>query len=372
MLIPLILLLIALAVLLWKNPRTYDAGGAELVYRSGGISWHLLLRNDQVDFLHWTAPQALYTRTLVRGTQAAIPLQLYVYREDTGENARTEFAEQIEKTVVTVTAEPGSESASPGVPAWNPGFPDAMLEADIVYDTDCASNEIVWTLTMKNGDSLILREKMEIHIRPEASYSYKNTPLESMEELQALIGKAEREVSKDAVVTITLAPVVYEGDLEIENRAVSLVGTEDENGRTAFTGTLRIRSEEPQHPTVSHILFTGNNAQNGLEASASVAVEDCVFERCRIGILGEDGSSPIIDGCRFENCGIGVCMNSSNSILRAAFIHESAFLANETAILLERLPFDDTFYLISCTFSDNKTDVENHAGNKIEYMNSGG
>lgn len=367
-----VLLAIALAVILWRRPRRYEADGAELVYKAGGASWHLLLRNDQVDFLHWTTPQELYTRTLVRGTQAAIPLQLYVYGEGSGENAKVPFAELVEHTAVTVSAAPGSKAASASVPAWNPGFPDAMLEADIVYDTDCSANDIFWTLTMKNGDTLVLREKMEIRVRPEASYSYKNTPLETMEDLKALIEKAGREVSPDAIVTVTLAPVVYEGDLTIEGRAVSLVGTEDESGRTTFTGTLHIRSEEPQHLSVSSICFRGNNAGCGIEATSSFEAESCLFEGLETGILAGDGSCPILSGCRFENCDTGVLIDSSSSLLRAAFIHESVFTGNKTAVLLERLPFDDTFYLISCTFADNETDVVNHAGNKIEYMNSGG
>ena len=372
LLIPVFLLIIVLAIVLWKKPRTYEADGADLVYKAEGVSWHILLRNDQVDFLHWTTPQPLYTRTLVRGTQAAIPLQLYVYREDTGENARAAFAELLENSTVAVTADPGSGSASPSVPAWNPGFPDAMLEADIVYDTDCSSNDITWTLNMKNGDTLILRERMEIHIRPEASYSYKNTPLETMEDLKALIEKADREVSQDAIVTITLAPVVYAGDLVIDSRAISLIGTEDEKGRTTFTGTLSIRSEEPQHLSLSHIHFAGDGSGHGIEAASSFEAETCSFEGLQIGILAGDGSCPILSGCRFENCGTGVLIDSSSSILRAAFIHESVFISNKIAVLLEHLPFDDVFYFISCTFTDNETDVENHAGNKIEYMNSGG
>ncbi len=372
LLIVAVLLAVVLAAVLWERPRTYESDGAELVYKANGVSWHLLLRNDQVDLLHWTTPQELYTRTLVRGTQAAIPLQLYVYREDTGENAREEFADLVERSDVAVTAAPGSGTASASVPVWNPGFPDAMLEADIVYDTDCSANDIFWTLTMKNGDTLTLREKMEIRVRPEASYSYKNTPLETMEDLKALIEKAGREVSPDAIVTVTLAPVVYEGDLTIEGRAVSLVGTEDENGRTTFTGTLHIRSEEPQHLSVSSIHFRGNDAGCGIEAASSFEAEACSFEGLETGILANDGSCPILSGCRFERCGTGVLIDSSSSLLRAAFIHEGVFIGNKTAVCLERLPFDDPFYLISCTFTDNETDVENHAGNKIEYMNSGG
>ena len=372
LLIAAVLLAIVLAAVLWKRPRSYEADGAELVYKSGGVSWHLLLRNDQVDFLHWTTPQELYTRTLVRGTQAAIPLQLYVYREDTGENAKDAFAELVERSAVTVTAAPGSGIASASVPAWNPGFPDAMLEADVVYDTDCSANDIFWTLTMKNGDTLTLREKMEIRIRPEASYSYKNTPLETMEDPKALIEKAGREVGPDAIVTITLAPVVYEGDLAIEGRAISLVGTEEGSSRTTFTGTLFIRSEEPQHLSVSSIHFRGNNAGTGIEATSSFEAEACSFEGLETGILAGDGACPILSGCCFESCGTGVLIDSSSSLLRAAFIHEGVFIGNKTAVCLERLPFDDTFYLISCTFTDNETDVENHAGNKIEYMNSGG
>lgn len=101
-------------------------------------------------------------------------------------------------------------------------------------------------------------------------------------------------------------------------------------------------------------------------------MNSCVFERLKTGVLAGNGSCPILSGCRFEGCDTGVLINSSSSLLRAAFIHESVFVANKTAVLLERLSFDDPFYLISCTFTDNETDVVNHAGNKIEYMNSGG
>ena len=300
-----------------------------------------------------------------------MPLQLYVYREDTGENAREEFAKLLEKSSAAVTADTGSEPASSGVPAWNPGFPDAMLEVDIIFDTNCAANSIAWTLNMKNGDTLILHEKMEINIRPEATYSYQNTPLTTMEELKALIEKASREVSADAMITITLAPVTYEGELVIEDRVISLVGTEEGSSRTTFTGTLRIRAEDPHQAQVKNILFRGDGTGTGIEATATFEAEECVFEDLDIGVMEDDGSSPVISACRFEHCRIGVLMDSSNSKRRAPLISDSVFTANKTAILMEQLPYDDTFYIISCTFTDNEADVVNHTNNKIEYMNGG-
>lgn len=83
---------------------------------------------------------------------------------------------------------------------------------------------------MKNGDTLVLHEFMKIQTHPEASYSYENTPLETMEDLKALIAKIESEVSPEAIVRITLAPVVYEGDLELANRAIFLTGTANDSG----------------------------------------------------------------------------------------------------------------------------------------------
>ena len=330
----------------------YDENSAEISYKN----WNMVLRYARDDDFHFDSAQDFYTKTLNAGVQAAIPLQLYVF-----DNEKTlkseEFLDQLESTEIRAIPIGDSSAAECSTPGSNDLFPKATLESDVVYDTDCSENEIQWTFHMKNGDTIVLHEKMEINIRPEENYSYTDMPLDTMTDLQELIDKAEDELSPETAVTITLAPVVYEGDLDIRDIRLTLVGTEG----TTINGKVNIAPDLPQFASFNNIVFTSG----GIEAYSPFSCEDCTFKDCEEGILAEDGSWPMPWHCVFENCETGLHINTENCSIQNQDLTENEYYNNGTAILIEQVPYDDPLYLSYCVFEGNEADIDNRTDVEI-------
>ena len=366
-----VLLLAVLALLFWPRPKTYeDKGSAELIYQAEGSVWHLVLRNSVSDAFHWREAQPLYERTVQKGQQAAIPLQLVVYDEETQENRAEAFAQLIESQTVTVQAAAGSQPAEVSQPQANGGFANALAVADIVYLSDCFENEITWSIRMKNGDTLLLHEAMLIHNYKEVSYSYETTPLETAEELQSLLDEIGASQKEDTIATVQLAPVRYEGDLELPNAMLILEGSSQGESRTVICGLLRVREDRGRmHNVAKDLVFDGteNGGKAGLVLSVPFFAENCTFLGCETGVLGLEGSWPMVSGSTFRGCKTGICADSGSASARNALYQGNSFYDNETAVQLIRMPSADTLYFIDCVFEGNGTDIDNQAGNPIRY-----
>jgi len=195
-------------------------------------------------------------------------------------------------------------------------------------------------------------------------------PLSTTAEVQAFLDQLD-SVTEDpnTVVTLELAPVVYEGDLDISGRAVSLTGSSGEKGSTVIRGCVSIDTRSPLYATFSGITFEGPGT--GILAAEGFWVKDCRFDGKDTGILGLDGSWPIIEFCSFTGCGTGLHFNSSTSTMRNALYQGLSFINNGTGVLLERVPGNDTFYFLDCTFEGNGTDIENLSKNEILYSLDG-
>ena len=354
----------AVTAVLGTGGKTVETGSAEVVYRTGGSVWHVLLRNAASDSFHWQTPQDMYRRVIREELTGAIPLQLYVYDEKTGETRAEELRELLDRSELTITATEGSNAADHGNPEVNPGFPEAALVADIVFDSTCSDNEIVWTLHMKNGDRLILHEHMQIAVMKREEYSWETTELDSSEKLQALID-AVGESGGEKEVIISLGPTVYGDEIVIEKAAVSLVGYDGPEGKTVFAGGIRVGTSSPYACSLKDLWFEGGTT--GITATSSFFAEDCTFRGLDVGILGADGSWPMPGGCIFENCRIGLHMNSSSSESRNGWFGENTFRGNGTAVLLENMPSNDDLYFVYCVFEDNGTDMDSRVDNRILY-----
>lgn len=347
------------------KPKTYDNGGAQIVYDQGRADWHFLLRNS-VDGFHWQTAQGMYSRMCTAGTQAAVPLQLYVYDEETGKSAAEEFLKAMDSSEVAAFPRDGAVPMECSRPASNPGFAMAALESDVVFTAGWGTNDIVWTIHMKNGDTILLHEVVEILVNPEVSYTWETTPLGTTEEVKALLERIEEEVEDpDTVVNITLAPVEYEGDLNIMERTVNLKGSSDGENSTVIKGCLTVDSRIPAYVVASDLTFEGEGT--GIFAKEGFRAVNCTFRGKDVGVYGAEGSWPILEGCTFENCGIGWHFNSSTSTMRSALVYQVTFKGNGTGVLFEKVPGTDVFYFLECTFEDNGRDIENFAGNEISF-----
>lgn len=359
----LILILAASAILLRHRPRTYDAGDTgELVYESDGKTWHLLLRNSVTDTFHWREPQPVYSRLIESGQQAALPLQLNIYDEKTQENAASEFAGLIDHSEITFTSLTGTDQLEISSPQANPAFPQSVFEADVVYHSDCGNNQITWTLHMKNGDVLVLNEAMELRVRPEVSYSYKDTPMETAEDLNRLFVEIDETVDPEALVIIDLPPVTYEEDVKLGVHSFKIHGSSE--GNTVFHKQFIVPSQSSGKIDLYGCTFEG--AASGVRAYFTVFLDSCTFKECETAVLGVESSWPSLMNCTLENCRTGLIIDCPNSTSHNALYQGNTFRGNKTAVLLEKLPGEDVLYFIDCIFEDNGTDIDNRTGNEIK------
>ena len=346
-----VLILIAVSVaglMLWSRHRPGEySGGADISYRG----WHLLLRNTSADTSHWTTSQETYSRSLMPGTQAAVPLQLYVYDEESEENVAEAFLKDLEKSEIKAVPRPSGEEMECSRPGRNNSFPKAALVSDILFSTDCGTNDIEWSCSMKNGDTIVLHETIEIKALEDRTLTWEEIPLTTSGEVQAAIDSAE---AGDALVTLVLAPdTVYEGDLRINEKVVCLTGSEG----SVLEGMVSVGTMEPQPVIIENITFEGQGS--GIVGTAPFFVQGCTFTGCRTAVCADNGSWPIVYDCAFRSCQAGIRFNSEETRAKSALYSGDSFVENETAVLLERVPGDTKLHFEGCVFEGNGIDIDN-------------
>lgn len=94
--------------------------------------------------------------------------------------------------------------------------PDA---AGIKYVDFCLWNDgdyeaqLVFTVTMRNGDVIRVRQTHHFHAVKTYTYTPKDSPMNTLEDLRALLEEINRTAEPDADIDIRLPPVTYEGEL---------------------------------------------------------------------------------------------------------------------------------------------------------------
>ena len=166
---------IGIAFSIYHRPKTYE-GGAQITYTDKGKSYKVLLSFSEEGGMTGHA-QGERTDTLSEGMNSALPCQLYVLNKDTGELAGEEFSKEVESCKVDTNPSEGSQKMEYVEPVYNESFPNAAYVSDINYVSDSGTNDIQWTLTMKNGDTIFLSTRLTIEKQPAVSYYAEDTQI---------------------------------------------------------------------------------------------------------------------------------------------------------------------------------------------------
>ena len=354
----LVLAAAALAFLLRQTPapQIYE-GGAEVVDPAEGGVCHVLLTFQSGDQVQRDAqPEA--SSTLPDGTQFYFPSQLYVYRENTEEDVTGAFLELVERAEVTAEPEDGAQAMTATEPAYDESFPYAAMASHIGYSAACGTNQILWTLTMKNGDTIRLRQTIHASLQPTVDYYPEDAPMDTLKQLQDLVDAISREVDPGTAVNLYLPPVTYEGGLSLSDRTCTLYGSSDGERRTTFTGTVSVGTDTPQFTEIYGVCFQGSGG-TGLLARGSVQLYDCVFTGWDTGALAADGAWVAAEDCVFSDNAVGLQFDTGHSSMSAPVFPNNQFLRNGTGILLARVPGTELLSFPGCEFSDNGTDIDN-------------
>ena len=350
----LVLIVAALAVFLPHWPKTFE-GGASVTYTDKDGTYDLLI-STLLDGISSNQPQEKRMISFSVDEQSCLPDYLGVYQN--GELMDPEgFLDKVERC--SLEAFPNENGALEILgPLYDEMYAPSVLEADVIFTGGSGTNELVWTLTMKNGDTIQLTHTLEVLPLVHQTYTAEETSLATTEDLNALLDRIDQEVPVDTIVDIYLPPVTYTGDLEISSRAVNLYGCSDGSGRTAIEGTLTVSTHDPAYVTLWNLDFAGSGG-TGLSASASTNIRGCSFTGYDIGAAVKDGGMIGVEECVFRDNGIAFSYDTQHySFFKTGFPY-CKIEGNDIGVQFVSLPGATPLDFGSTVFSGNRIDIEN-------------
>ena len=359
------LLILALAVAGWlyTRPKVYDNGTAEIIYTDGDGSYQLLLNYFGDRF----QPMADYSEEVEEGTTSNKPSRLLVNHVDTGVNAKEAFRRKVDSVSVEFLQAGGPEPWQSSGPVILDYDQEAAYRTILTYTDRSGNMELRWTIRMKNGDTIRLYQRMELGVVPTRHFTPENAPMDTIEELQALVDEVNGTIPASIIVYIHLPAVTYGGSLVLDTRSMNLIGSEGADGaRTAFTGTLQATAQRGYICQFRGLDFVGDGEGVGVSASARINFQDCRFAGWRTGVLCYGESWVNAKDCTFEDNTVGFHFNSAGKNANDHMYSGNLFRRNGTAILLESVPGDQALYFEGTRFSRNGTDIDNRCGHETD------
>ena len=317
-----------------------------------------------------TEPVGYHSELIPANDGASVDCPATVIAEDavTQDYAAEDFAALLDSWDVSVTAPEGVSR----VKLWDaeeetPESP-ALLYRRLRADPTCTHNEVVWTLRMKSGDVLHLTMTVEFEEQQALRITPEDAPLETAQELQALLDRLAEEYDADTSITVELPDVTYDAPVSV-GCAVTLKGS-----GTAFAAPVTVTplsDTERCHAYVrfSEVSFEGDGSGTGVTARAPTYLENCRVTGWDVGALAVNGGWVYLHGGYIGGNGVGARYDSAYSNSYTYTIRHIDFLNNTTALELLCLPPNSYAALDDCRFRGNDVDVANPGSYRIEVNN---
>ncbi len=332
----------------------YEADGAYLAYSDSGGDYELVAAFFPGDIEN-KKPVKSKTVSQVVDEESAMTVMIGVYRDEKLLEDPEEFFDKVEKC--TLTAEPNENGAVRlSEPEYKPDFAPAARESDLYYDGSSGTSELYWELIMKNGDTLRLKQIFEVLPLEHQVITADDVPMETIDDIKALIDKINTEASDDAVIDVYLPPKTYTGDLSIVSRSFNLHG--DPEGGTVLQGSLSVNNDFPYNVFLSDISFEGQGG-TGLSATASVSMESCSFSGYDIGAVALDGGMISVHDCSFTDNTVGFKYNSARHSSFDAVFPGNTFTGNDIGVQFKQLEGTICIVFDGTVFEDNRVDIDN-------------
>lgn len=345
--------------------RVYDNGAAALNYAYNGKTYSLLAHFGYSPDGPCREPEPEFSVALEQdGTSDTMTMVTVV--DHSGANAAEEFRACVEEVrLEAVNPENGPEALV--VKEWGAdgNYQNAAYVGKLRMNSADCDPGVAWVLTMKNGDTLVLRQTIHLSLLQKTIFDQTNADLSDIDGLKALLEKIEMELPADMVVDIYLPPVRYEGGLTIENHAVNLYGSNEGDAMTTFTGTVTVGTRQPVLPEFYGLRFEGSGG-TGLWATSPVHLHDCSFTGWDTAAYMGDGSFILPMNCTFAGNGIGLHMDSVNSTASSSALPDNTFTGNGTALRIDGIPMAEPLGFINCLFRQNTVDIDNPSGHEID------
>lgn len=171
----------------------------------------------------------------------------------------------------------------------------ALLYRRLRADHTCTHNEVVWTLRMKSGDVLHLTMTVEFEEQQALRITPEDAPLETAQELQALLDRLAEEYNADTSITVELPDVTYDAPVSGGLRGHA----EGQRHRLRRAGDGDAPSDtERCHAYVrfSEVSFEGDGGGTGVTARAPTYLENCRVTGWDVGALAVNGGWVYLHG----------------------------------------------------------------------------
>ena len=297
-----------------------------------------------------TVPVGYHAELVPEGMQPSCPATVFVADALTGANANAAFSALVEDSGVTVSAEDGVGRVRLQEPDYDWADTGALLFRVMVGDSSCTHNEIVWTLRMKNGDTVELRQTVEFTLQQIVTFRWEDTPMSTAAELQALLDDIARQYDADTKVQLQLPAVTYDAPIQIAC-PVELLGSGTVFAAPVTVASLTGTERSSAHARFRDVTFAAVNGGTGLSAAAPVYLERCRF-------TGWDVAAQAVDGTALR---FSVAYTDS-----FGWASDTEFSDNGVAVQVERLPDGVWLRLENCRFLRNGTDISNPRQYRVE------
>ncbi len=353
---------IVLAVLfLPHRPKAFE-GAASLTYTDKNGTYNLCLSTFPDDIQNGR-PEEQRSLTLSADGETCLPSLMGIYQNGALVDPDA-FLSKVENFTVTASPDEAHTITFGGIGHMDV-FAPSTLSAEVILTGQSGTNDIIWTLFMKNGDTIRLKHTYEIIPLSHLSYTADDVPLNTMEDLRALLKRIDEEVPAETVVDIYLPPETYTGDLGITTRAVNLYGCSDGSGRTVIEGSLTVGTHFPDNVMLHDLDFVGSGG-TGLTASASAVINHCSFTGYDIGADVEDGGMIGVEACTFRQNGIGFRYNTNSYYSFKTAFPNSVVEDNGIGVQFLNIPGNTLLDFVGTVFSNNTTDIDNPISYPIE------
>lgn len=369
------LFLLAAAVLtlgLWLHfrPETYDGMG-EVLYTDRDGTWQICIAwaNTPFDGFsdRYTSGQTDY--------DYRYPALLYINDAENKTHAGEEFLGKVDHVTAEFVQPDEGLHISCTDPEPRPDYvPEAARVTFVDFNISTAGDytaELVITVHMKNGDQIRVHQDHHFDCVNTYNYTSEDAPMETLEELQALIDEIGRTVETEAIVNIYLPPVTYEGELTLQYRDINLYGSGEGEERTTFTGTIWMTVPTSRSiSTFENINFAGSGSGTGIDSAGRLHLIDCAVTGWETGVfISRIDSWGWAMDCRFEDNEVGFLMNcdrrNGNNVSNIHYTGNT-FANNGTGIVFQQTGTDLTLFFEDSRFTGNGIDIDNRCNQPLD------
>ena len=157
---------VALGAWLINRPRTYEGVG-EVIYTDEDGTYQLVLKSSSGRY----EPITQVDQNPEEEMDYRFPLRLYINHKDSGADASGVFLQKVESATAEFMQD--ADNPSPWIctqPAPHDGLPDVALLTLNDFTAASGDTEQVWSIRMKNGDTITMRMPIFLHPIPACHY----------------------------------------------------------------------------------------------------------------------------------------------------------------------------------------------------------